>query len=451
MGAVVMIASCTTPKPDYTILEGNITHKSSETVKVVGADFEKDIAIHETGQFRDTLYLKHDGFYELYFGPEVAGVYLEKGNSLNISFDETQIGKTLSFSGDSGEFNNFLLKKSKWNESRLTYPVLFSMNEQEFLQALDADRASLDSLYSANKLSKKHKDILQKEDRYFDATLIENYENAHGYYAQNPEYKTQAGFYDSLKDINFADTTEFRKNSTYRDLLETHWMRVTNSQVSMDDPAFSTQFLKNIDKEFPNGYAKDKLMFGHLKYWLSPNEAMDEMVAIYRNSNPGKENLNEINDRYDVLKKVTPGNDSPTFNYENFKGGTTNLEDLRGKYVYIDVWATWCGPCLQEIPHLKEFEEDYKDKNVQVVSISIDEPKNYEKWRAMVADKELGGLQLMADNAWKSDFVQKYGIMGIPRFILLDPEGKIVSPDAHRPSNPKLREQVDLLLQNHSL
>jgi thiol-disulfide isomerase/thioredoxin len=141
------------------------------------------------------------------------------------------------------------------------------------------------------------------------------------------------------------------------------------------------------------------------------------------------------------------GQPSPTFNYENFKGGTTKLEDLKGKYVYIDVWATWCGPCRQEIPHLQKLETDYHGKKIEFVSISIDEIKNHDKWQKMVEEKQMGGIQLFADNNWSSAFVQAFGISSIPRFLLIDPQGKVVEADAARPSNPALREQLDKLLK----
>ena len=156
-----------------------------------------------------------------------------------------------------------------------------------------------------------------------------------------------------------------------------------------------------------------------------------------------------------ALKKELPkGSPSPAFEkYENYNGGTTSLSDLKGKYVYVDVWATWCGPCKAEIPFLKEVEEKYKDKNIQFVSISVDEGRgykgetpeakkaaSYDGWKAMIAEKELGGIQLLADNAWQSDFVQGYKINGIPRFILIDPDGNIVSADAPRPSSEALIE-----------
>ena len=138
---------------------------------------------------------------------------------------------------------------------------------------------------------------------------------------------------------------------------------------------------------------------------------------------------------------------SAAFDYENQKGGKTKLEELKGKYVYIDVWATWCGPCRAEIPFLQKVEEKYKGKNIEFVSISVDVAKDHDKWKNFVDEKKLGGIQLLADNDWKSDFIKSYGINSIPRFILIDPNGVIVKGDAARPSDPKLQELLDSLLK----
>ncbi|MCK0130833.1 TlpA family protein disulfide reductase [Flavobacteriaceae bacterium F08102] len=146
-----------------------------------------------------------------------------------------------------------------------------------------------------------------------------------------------------------------------------------------------------------------------------------------------------FNERVYLRTVLGKGKPSPKFtDYENYAGGTTSLDDLKGKYVYIDVWATWCGPCKAEIPFLKKIEKTYHGKNIEFVSISIDKEKDYQAWKKMVADKELKGVQLIADNAWNSEFIKEYRILGIPRFILIDPQGNIVTPDAPRPSNPKL-------------
>ncbi|TDP03963.1 TlpA family protein disulfide reductase [Flavobacterium sp. 245] len=137
---------------------------------------------------------------------------------------------------------------------------------------------------------------------------------------------------------------------------------------------------------------------------------------------------------------------SPDFEYENHKGGKTKLSELKGKYVYIDLWATWCGPCRAEIPFLQKIEEKYHGKNIEFVSVSIDAQKDHDKWQKFVADKQLGGIQLLADNEWKSDFATSYNVMSIPRFILIDPTGKVVDANATRPSSPELQTQLDSLL-----
>ncbi|AXG71993.1 thiol-disulfide oxidoreductase ResA [Kordia sp. SMS9] len=140
------------------------------------------------------------------------------------------------------------------------------------------------------------------------------------------------------------------------------------------------------------------------------------------------------------------GKPAPKFDFENHKGGKTSLRDLQGKYVYIDVWATWCGPCIREIPSLQKVEKQYHNKNIEFVSISVDNGRGYRNdmnaakagWRKMVTDKSLGGIQLLSDKGWKANFIQGLEINSIPRFILIDPSGNIVNADAPRPSSPKL-------------
>jgi thiol-disulfide isomerase/thioredoxin len=157
-----------------------------------------------------------------------------------------------------------------------------------------------------------------------------------------------------------------------------------------------------------------------------------------------------------ALKRDLPkGATSPVWEgYENYKGGTTSLADLKGKYVYVDVWATWCGPCKAEIPSLKELEHDYDGKNIAFVSMSIDDDRTHggswdkakEDWKKMVGDMELGGIQIYAPKGWQSEFIKNYRIKGIPRFILIDPMGNIVDASAPRPSDPKIRTMFDEMI-----
>lgn len=149
----------------------------------------------------------------------------------------------------------------------------------------------------------------------------------------------------------------------------------------------------------------------------------------------------QFNSMFDNKQKLLAlnGQESPKFiDYENHAGGTTSLDDLKGKYVYIDMWATWCGPCKAEIPHLKKVEKAYHGKNIEFVSISVDRKNAHDAWKKMVNEKELGGTQLWAKE--DKTFSEAYTVTGIPRFILIDPQGNIVDADAPRPSSDKLTD-----------
>ena len=181
--------------------------------------------------------------------------------------------------------------------------------------------------------------------------------------------------------------------------------------------------------------------------------AFDGLVATYEDKiKPefleGEKKSNEdfytaVKENYEkqssIANATKKGNPSPKFiDLENYKGGTTSLDDLKGKYVYIDVWATWCGPCKREIPFLQKLEEKFHGKNIEFVSISIDNVNKKSVWKQMIANKDMSGTQLFAGA--NQSFVQDYNISGIPRFILLDPQGNIVDANALRPSNPTLEK-----------
>ena len=148
---------------------------------------------------------------------------------------------------------------------------------------------------------------------------------------------------------------------------------------------------------------------------------------------------------YDYAVKLSSRSESPKFlNYENFKGGTSSLDDFKGKVVYIDVWATWCPPCRQEIPFLQALENKLHAENIEFVSISIDD--NNQKWKDFVAKEGLKGVQLIADKAFESQFITDYGITQIPTFIIIGKDGKIINADAPRPSDPSIESVLRELL-----
>ncbi|WP_238990019.1 TlpA family protein disulfide reductase [Flavobacterium sharifuzzamanii] len=150
---------------------------------------------------------------------------------------------------------------------------------------------------------------------------------------------------------------------------------------------------------------------------------------------------------YEKVLHKSVGQKGLDFTYNDINNKPVSFSDFKGKFVYIDLWATWCGPCKAEIPHMKKIEEDYHGKNIVFVSLSLDKPKDAQKWKDYVTKEQLKGIQLMADKDFSSDVAKNYDVNAIPRFLLFDPKGNIINADALRPSNPELREQLDKLLK----
>ena len=208
----------------------------------------------------------------------------------------------------------------------------------------------------------------------------------------------------------------------------------------------SEDIFDSTEAEFSKAFDKLEIAYDALK-----NEYKQLDAAYFENQDKDFKSMQKSYKKYfmgklEMRKLFAKGTVSPTFsNYENHRGGTTSLSDFKGKYVYIDIWATWCGPCKVEIPYLKKLESKYHDRNIEFVSISVDDDRRsgtmeraHDAWKKMVTEKELTGVQLFTGNGWKADFVQDYKVNGIPRFILIAPDGTIVDADAPRPSSEKL-------------
>ena len=132
------------------------------------------------------------------------------------------------------------------------------------------------------------------------------------------------------------------------------------------------------------------------------------------------------------------------FSFTDTDNKNISLTDFKGKYVYLDVWATWCKPCKVEYVFLKELEAYFSNSDeFQIISISTDREKD--KWENYVDNKVMEGVQLYSGA--NSDFVNFYDIGALPRFIFLDKKGKIISPDEIRPSNPRTQEKIASMIE----
>jgi thiol-disulfide isomerase/thioredoxin len=136
-----------------------------------------------------------------------------------------------------------------------------------------------------------------------------------------------------------------------------------------------------------------------------------------------------------------PGEPAIDFTYPDINNNIVSLSDFKGSYVYVDIWATWCGPCVYEIPFLVELEKEYHDDNIVFLSVSVDNDESLKKWKTMIEEKDMGGVQLFA-SGWNSQIGNDYAISatGIPRFMLFDTEGNVIDTNAPRPSSEEIKE-----------
>ena len=171
-------------------------------------------------------------------------------------------------------------------------------------------------------------------------------------------------------------------------------------------------------------------------------EDIDEVYALYKTISTNKEALAAAEVLYARYSALLPGDEALDFEMTDRKGKVFHLSDFRGKAVYIDVWATWCGPCCAEIPHMEKLAAHYaKDKRIELISISLDEDKA--KWEKKLAEDKPEWKQYICLDAFESQLCKNYDINGIPRFLFFDKDGKVISLDAPRPSEDGIIEYID--------
>ena len=151
-----------------------------------------------------------------------------------------------------------------------------------------------------------------------------------------------------------------------------------------------------------------------------------------------------------ILKGIEKIEGLESINFPDFIAETPNGEkftnkDLMGTYTYIDFWATWCIPCIKEIPHLQKLEIEYHGKNIRFLSISTDREADKEKWEKMLIDKGMTGLQVRIEDSSYKALSKKMMISAIPRFVLLDPNGVVIKSSAPRPSSSSIRPMLNKL------
>ena len=205
---------------------------------------------------------------------------------------------------------------------------------------------------------------------------------------------------------------------------------IANNKQDIDDNTKSIQAISQLKP----GSFKDKMLFWQINKSIeeaSTSAERNQFVAAHIGQFSNAAYQKKINSINQIAESLSKGKPAPVFDATSIDGKPFTLDCFKGKYVLVDVWATWCGPCKRESPYFEKFALKYKKEKIQFVALSTDE--NIQKWYIAGKSKSKSVLQLHANNM--NLFGKEYDIVTIPRFILIDPNGNFVNAKMPFPSD----------------
>ncbi|RYY85783.1 MAG: redoxin domain-containing protein [Chitinophagaceae bacterium] len=422
-----------------TVVAGRFeTLKPLRSVALVRPPFNDTIAIEQLKEGRFHMHLPDSlatGFYEVQAGSNSVRVYLGAKDSLFVHVIESKQNADITFGGTRVAEADFLQRNQPPDFSYMTR--FFSDNKPstfggQLLNGIASEHRDLKKYHTVDNMGVAP-DFVNDYGRIIDIAGLRIIEI---------EYPKSFALYHPNDTLRFPKKVEeFRQRLRYDDprllgtpgyldfvaeLLQARTVRSANRDSAFR--AESNRLLQN--SELREALALNMARMRMRRINDTAERAAFVQVAFTEVDNPRYRRL--LQQDLLQLNSLMRGRQAPNFAAEATNNNRFTLDQFRGRYVVLDVWATWCGPCRQESPFFEDLAEKYTDERLAFVALSVDEDRM--AWLREARFKSARVLQLHVADALES-FMKPYGVQTIPRFILIDPQGRIVNAFMPAPSD----------------
>lgn len=441
-----------------TIISGKITNQKDGIVKLHHWDGEQKTIttkLGKDGSFKISHTIKGPGKYDLEHGGETTAMFLYPQDSIYVTIDTKMFDETVTYKGRGAEINNFLAKQYLHFENSIGSPEFM----QQYYRKIAFSDAQTFAGYADSLTQVKLNYLNQFKSllpvAFYDHQYAEivfeyakdkaDYPTLHYYVRgiKDSTVKVDAGYYDFYDQLNIENENYLQSNSfvMYLD----YYLRYKAKQnfgrdsISMYDQVVSARYLYK-DK------IKEKAICGVILHAMDYG-TRDEVKQMYELSTveiSDTEMKQTIETKYILMSSLLPGNPAPLFSLKTKEGKLVNLADFKGKIVYLDFWASWCGPCMMEMPSAKKLQDTFATQDVVFLYISVDEDEK--AWQKTMAAKNMKGVHVIA-KGFDHEVPKKYGVNGIPTYYLIGRDGKIIHNNPPRPSDPKVFGEIENALK----
>ena len=363
--------------------------------------------------------------------------------NLNFYTNFKSVTNSTVWKGNGQNENNYLVSKEKLTEripiEKRIYSEYGKLDEKAFLLQSDSIYQLYMNHFKSHKSLERDFAFLEEHSIKIEhAIRLADFETAKRMLTNDPNFKVSENYPDIYEGVDL-NNAKLLQTFGYQDMMRNYVSSlVASSKGYSDSSDFFVLFQQELADSDLKPAIKDRLGFDSSKYGFSYAKDVDLYYKIYMSFVSNEEYKNKFQEHYNTIK-LARGSSSPNFNLVDANNKWYSLDHFKGKYIYIDLWASWCLPCIKQIPHLKNLEKKYGEK-VNFVSIAWND--NKDKWIKALKKFELSGHQLYAPDK-KDDFFQFYDVNSLPRFILLDKNGNIIESNAKQPSDKSLDKQLN--------